>query len=278
VINPEDLPADLTRDEDPDHDHPSGTEPQPPLPVTANRVDPRPAATLYVHINRDTLDGGGCDGDTYHPVARVEQVGPVTVEQAQRWLGHCRVTVKPVLDPAGTAPVDAYQIPDRPREAVHLISPADPFPYASSTSRRLDLDHTTPYPTPDPTPCSTSTGDPTSGTESGSDSRSDRPPGQTRIANLAPMTRFHHRLKTHSRWQPPSPTPRAHLANPPQPHLPRRPHRHPPTPTRRLTQACAGSSEPTMVISTCHATERSADRGVPPAHKGHVQSQTSSLH
>ncbi len=43
------------------------------------------------------------------------------------------------------APVDGYEIPDRMREAVHLTSPADAFPYASSVSRRTDLDHTKPY-------------------------------------------------------------------------------------------------------------------------------------
>ncbi len=50
-----------------------------------------------------------------------------------------------MIDVAGIAPVDAYEIPDQMREAIHLITPADTFPYASCTSRTMDLDHTIPY-------------------------------------------------------------------------------------------------------------------------------------
>ncbi len=102
------------------------------------KVDPRPKAVLYVHLTKESLDSG--DG-----VARVEGIGPVTVDQAKQWLGDCTVTLKPVIDVAGIAPVDAYEIPDQMREAVHLMTPADVFPFASNTSRKMDLDHTTPY-------------------------------------------------------------------------------------------------------------------------------------
>ena len=47
----------------------------------------------------------------------------------------------PVLDLAGQAPVDAYEIPDRHRQAVHLMTPADTFPFASSLSRRAGRPH-----------------------------------------------------------------------------------------------------------------------------------------
>ncbi|HEY7043384.1 MAG TPA: hypothetical protein VH419_06930, partial [Nocardioidaceae bacterium] len=67
----------------------------------------------------------------------------------------------------------------RIRDAVHLRSPVDCFPYATNTSRRMDLDHTVAYVDP---------GD-------------GGPPGQTRPDNLGPMVRFHHRIKTHSSWQ-----------------------------------------------------------------------------
>ena len=43
------------------------------------------------------------------------------------------------------APVDAYEIPDRHRQAVHLMSPADTFPYGSCLSRTGQVDHTAPY-------------------------------------------------------------------------------------------------------------------------------------
>jgi hypothetical protein len=97
------------------------------------------------------------------------------------------------LDPAATldrlsgnrAAREAAEIPERIREAIRLINPADAFPYASSTSRNLDLDHTIAYRPPD----------------------HGGPPGQTRVGNLAPLTRPHHRIKTHSRWQARQPFP-----------------------------------------------------------------------
>ncbi len=111
-------------------------------------------------------------------MARVEGIGPVTLNRLRDWLSNSRVTVKPVIDLTNQTPVDGYEIPNRVREAIHLISPVDCFPYATSTSRTGDLDHTTPYRPPD---------------QGG-------PPGQTRIGNLGPLTRRHHRTKTFGRW------------------------------------------------------------------------------
>jgi hypothetical protein len=144
-------------------------------PKSADRrraVDSRPDATLYVHVSADTVAG-----DSH--VARVEGVGPIVAEQVREWLGGCHVTVKPVLDLAGLAPVDAYEVPDRMREAVFLRSPTDVFPFATGDARRSDLDHTIAY-----TP-----------TDRGG------PPGQTRTANLGPHRRFSHRVKTHAGWR-----------------------------------------------------------------------------
>jgi hypothetical protein len=133
----------------------------------------RPAVTLYVHISQDALatDAAGA--------ARFEELGPMTLEQTKRWLQHCHVTLKPVIDLNGQVAVDAYEIPDRLREAVHLRSPVDVFPFATNPGRRRDIDHTDAYRSPD---------------DGG-------PPGQTRLDNLGPMIRFHHRIKTHSRWR-----------------------------------------------------------------------------
>ncbi len=144
-----------------------------PGPSGGGSVVCRPLATLYVHVSQDALarDEGG--------VARFEGLGPITIDQARNWLGHCHVTVKPVIDLADQIPVDAYEIPERLREAVHLRGPVDVFPYAANSSRRGDIDHTIPYVDP---------------VDNG-------PPGQTRLDALGPMTRFHHRIKTHSRWQ-----------------------------------------------------------------------------
>lgn len=139
-------------------------------------VDTRPPATLYVHLA--AIDTTSVELPT-SGVARIEGVGPVTAQQVRDWLSSCEVTVKPVIDLAGQVPVDHYEIPDLLREPVHLRTPADIFPFASNTGRRKDLDHTQPY------------RDPGDG----------EPLRQTGMHNLGPMTRRHHRMKTHSRWQ-----------------------------------------------------------------------------
>ena len=85
------------------------------------------------------------------------------------------IRVQPVLDPADVAPVDAYEIPLRLREAVQLRNPADVYPYGTCTSHRMDLDHTIPY----------------------QPLKSRAPAGQTSLRNLGPLDRTHHRDKTH---------------------------------------------------------------------------------
>jgi hypothetical protein len=83
------------------------------------------------------------------------------------------IRIQPVLDPAHVAPVDAYEIPLRMREAVHLRNPADVYPYGTCTNHRMDLDHTIPY-----------------RLDKGSSA-------QTSLRNLGPLDRTHHRDKTH---------------------------------------------------------------------------------
>ncbi|MGA9345267.1 MAG: DUF222 domain-containing protein, partial [Nocardioidaceae bacterium] len=148
-----------------------------PAPVASTPPTPRPVktgpdVTLYVHLTDEALV-------TAQGVARVEGIGPVTVDRVRSWLGHANVTVKPVIDLNDQIPVDAYEIPDRIREAVHLAIPVDCFPYATSTRRSGDIDHTIAFVKPD---------------EGG-------PPGQTGLGKLGPITRFHHRVKTHGDWQ-----------------------------------------------------------------------------
>lgn len=117
----------------------------------------------YLHLYADS------------PIARLEGHGPVTVGRVMEMLADtaARVQVTPVLDVAGMAPVDAYEIPARLREAVRLIHPADVFPYAANLTRRMDLDHAQPY----------------------------AEGGATSVDNLGPLTRTHHRIKTHAGWQ-----------------------------------------------------------------------------
>ena len=135
-----------------------------------------PIVQLFVHL------APGSD------VTRVEDHGPITPTWVREHLGEkCRFTITPVIDLADQTPVDAYEIPDRHRQAVHLMSPADVFPFATNLSRRKQVDHTIAY------------------------RFGER--GQSRIGNYGPMTTTHHRIKTHGQWAVRQPSPRClHMA------------------------------------------------------------------
>jgi hypothetical protein len=136
-----------------------------------------PQVLLYLHASHEAVAAG-------EGVARLEDadgpLGPVLLTQLAALFGpDTPVTVKPVLDLADVAPQDAYEARGRLREAVRLVHPHDAFPHAASTSPKLDLDHPIPY----------------------RPVRAGGPPGQTHLGNQAPLSRFHHRIKTHSAWQ-----------------------------------------------------------------------------
>ncbi len=150
-----------------------------------------PHVQLYVHLS-----------ETPTGVARVEGESPISAGWVRRWFGsHCSFTIKPVLVPAAQRPVDAWEVPTRHREAVHVMSPADVFPWAANTTRHVQIDHTVAY-------------DPTG------------PPGQSGIGNYGPTDRL----------PPPAQDPRRVAGRPTLPRhlplarplrcdLPRRPHR-----------------------------------------------------
>jgi hypothetical protein len=144
------------------------------LPPPFNPDRARPRAIVYVHLSVEALTAGT-------GIARIENVGPVLLSRLQLLLGdHSRISLKPVIDlPAGHIPVDCYEIPASLREQLQLRYPADVFPYANTVSRSIDMDHTIPYLSPD----------------------KGGPPGQTRIGNLGPHIRYHHRVKTFGGWQ-----------------------------------------------------------------------------
>jgi hypothetical protein len=126
---------------------------------------------------------------THRP--RPERGEPISLEELRDWLAEtgCSITVRPALDPADVAPVDAYEIPQWMRDAVRLRNLADVFPYGSCTTATMDLDHTILWRAMD---------------EGG-------PPGQTRTGNLGPFTRRHHRAITHGRWRRRQPQPGQYL-------------------------------------------------------------------
>jgi hypothetical protein len=143
-----------------------------------------PTVTLFVHLGAPTGVDGAAGGSI--GVARVEGMSPVTETWVREHLGErCRFKIVPVFDPLGQAPVDSYEIPDRHRQAVHLMTPADIFPFAANTTRAKQIDHTREY-------------------------RRGRP-GQSAIGNYGPMVTFHHRVKTHSGWQVRQPFPGLYL-------------------------------------------------------------------
>jgi hypothetical protein len=91
-----------------------------------------------------------------------------------------QIVVRPVLDPLGQVPVDAYESPPDMRDAVEVTAPFEIFPWGTAPSSACDLDHTDHYVSPPD-------GEP--------------PPGQTRPGNLGPLSRRHHNLKTHHGWR-----------------------------------------------------------------------------
>ena len=156
-------------------------------------VDPKkllPAATLYVHMSLAALTTG-------EGVARMEGVGPITIDQARDFLAHSHVTLKPVIDLAGGMPVDCYEVPASMAEIVKLRNPHEIFPWATLSSRTADSDHAIPYVPMD---------------EGG-------PPGQTHPNKLGPLRRRHHRVKTHGQgWQHHQISPGVHLWRTPTGH------------------------------------------------------------
>jgi hypothetical protein len=134
----------------------------------ANLSRLRPRAQLYVHLHRNVLAG------EVTGVARVEGLGPMLPGEALELLARTtRVDIKPVIDLAEEVSVNSYEHPDAVADRVHLLAVGDYFPYATCLTRDADLDHPVPY---DP----------------------GGPPGQTGTHNSGPLTRRHHRVKTHT--------------------------------------------------------------------------------
>ncbi|MGD7706789.1 DUF222 domain-containing protein [Microlunatus sp. Y2014] len=158
--------------------------------AAVRRLDPdklRPRVLLNLHLAEQTVRTGT-------GVARTEGIGPQAADTVRAWLGDCTILLRPVIDlPAGLTPVDAYEIPQNMRDHMQLRQPVSSFPFAASRGR-LDLDHTIPY-------------------------RAGCGPGQTRIANLAPLSRLEHRLVTHGDWSRRQPEPGTLLFRAPHGHI-----------------------------------------------------------
>ena len=140
---------------------------------------PGRCAVLNLHITDTTLTGD-------NPVGRWEDGRtPVSVELIKQWLCDrtSTIVVRPVIDLADCAPVDAYEIPDRMRRQVHLRDHTCRFPGCTVKAERCDLDHRIPY----------------------------AQGGSTCPCNLVALCRRHHRAKTFSDWRYVTVTPAHHL-------------------------------------------------------------------
>ena len=138
------------------------------------------AAQIVVRIDATTgTDAVGvasvesADSLVLSPVAEVQGWGAVLTTQLSGLLDGCMVTVRPVVDARQLPPAQGYEIPDAMRLAVTERWPVDAFPYGTQRSTACDLDHSKPY----------------------------GEGGQTEVANLAPLKRFSHRVRTHGGWK-----------------------------------------------------------------------------
>jgi hypothetical protein len=135
-------------------------------------VDPvklRPAAVIFLHLHQAAVEGGASG------VVRVEGQGPLLPSQLAGLLGSAHVTIKPVIDLADRINVNSYEHPEAIKEHVVLTAVGDYFPHATGLSgarHACDFDHVTAY-------------------------DADGPPGQTGSHNSGPLSRRHHRAKTH---------------------------------------------------------------------------------
>lgn len=130
----------------------------------------RPTLGIAVHIHCDAL--GNLTG-----AARVERAGHITVSLLRELLGEGSgnvLKVQPVIDLPNLEPADAYVASPRMRRAVEFVFPTEAFPFSNRRSSGLDLDHSSAF-------------------QPGR-------PGQTRIGNLAPLSRGVHRAKTAGFW------------------------------------------------------------------------------
>lgn len=146
----------------------SATTPPPdtePASVPVRRRKRRDRVAFYLHLHQAAIDGTPA-------VARVEDLGPMILDQIRRFLGHAHVEVHPVIDLNTGAAVDGYEHPAAMAERARLRNPGEVFPHSNRGSRRTDKDHPDPY-------------------------KPHGPPGQTRDTNLGPLTRPSHRAKTH---------------------------------------------------------------------------------
>ncbi|KAA1418938.1 hypothetical protein F0U44_10725 [Nocardioides humilatus] len=152
----------------------SSIDPDPSVDPEPEPVKPRrkrKPATITIFVTDKVLCG------QVPGVARVEDYGPVLAAQLPELFEGRDVVVQPVIDLSTVKAVNSYEHPAAVKQRTLLRTGGDVFPHSTSRSTaRLDHDHPTPY-------------DPKG------------PPGQTGDHNDGPLTRRHHRAKTHLTYE-----------------------------------------------------------------------------
>jgi hypothetical protein len=144
-------------------------------PAAAPRRPVRPRVVLHAHVSQAAVEAfthGSPDG----VVVRVEELGPMLLEQFADLVGRVDLQLLPVIDLNHGRSVNHYEHPADIKTRGFLRTTGDVFPHAAGQSRRVDSDHPRPY-------------------------ESQGPPGQTGDHNHAPLGRRHHRAKTHQGYE-----------------------------------------------------------------------------
>jgi hypothetical protein len=166
-----DLPADCTRDELRSVALGWLAHPEDVVALLAGADEPlghgakTRRAVVHVHLHQAALQGTT-------GVARVEEIGPLLLDELTGLLGHARITLAPVIDLATSVSVNAYEHPEAVKDRTHLRTVGEVFPHAQTISRYTDIDHPDAF-------------------------DAHGPPGQSGDHNAAPLGRRSHRAKTH---------------------------------------------------------------------------------
>lgn len=142
--------------------------------VTVPLAKLRPKLELAVHIHTDAV--GRLTG-----AARIDRAGHVTTALLAELLPGLDVTVQPVIDLPEIPAEDRYTPSAGLKKALLLTLEHEMFPYSTRRAPGLDWDHTQPF--------------------------VPGRPGQTRVGNLAPLSRRMHRAKTGRAWRVDQPRP-----------------------------------------------------------------------
>ncbi|MCD6640514.1 MAG: HNH endonuclease, partial [Nocardioides sp.] len=179
----------LFRDEDPDAAQSQSGRPDADVKLPAARE-----LVLNMHFDAVMSSAGGTGDEATLQVDRLGRLEKghrlALLEHVQAWCSdsHTKVSIRPVIDLNQTLTAPGYAIPDRIRDHVVVRDRTCRFPWCTQPARACDLDHVIAY-------------------DHDADTEGRPQSGPTSTANLIPLCRRHHRLKTHTGWRVAMPEP-----------------------------------------------------------------------